>query len=220
MAAEPPAVAPPAFDPIVLPELRAADRYDIEAGAMLEAFAFTGMRLETLQLGGARIDGCRFEAVEAGEADLRGATIVETVIERLDVPVVRAARTRWRDVRLEGGRLGSAELYDSEWESVHIIGCKLSFVNLRGSVLRDVQFTDCVIDELDLGACEARRVAFPGSRIRHLDVSRASLSDVDLRGCEFDELTGTGALRGAAIDVDQLSLLAPLLARELGIRVV
>jgi len=213
-------VAPPSFDAILLPELQAGDADDLEPAASLDAFGFDGLTLETLALGGARIEASRLAGVRAAEADLRGTTISEAIVEQLDVPVVRAARTRWRDVRFEGGRLGSAELYEAEWRSVHFVGCKLGFVKLRGSELRDVQFTDCVVDELDLASTEALRLAFPGTRIRRFDVSRATLRDVDLRGCDIEELAGVASLRGAVVDSAQLMLLAPLLASEAGIRVV
>ena len=48
-------------------------------------------------------------------------------------------------------RLGSAELYESGWQSVRIDGGKLDFLNLRGSKLTDVLISDCIINELDLG---------------------------------------------------------------------
>lgn len=217
---ERPTVAAPSFDSIVLPELGAGDVYDLEASASLEALAFDELETDAVELRSARVESCRLTRLRAAEADLRGTTVTETLLEQLDVPVIRASRTRWRDVRIEGGRLGSAEFYDAEWQSVHFVGCKLSFVNLRGAKLRDVQFTDCVIEELDLGAAEALRLALPGTRIQRLDVSRATLQHVDLRGCEFDELTGVGSLRGAAVDTGQLMLLAPLLASELGVTVV
>jgi len=210
-------VEPPSFDPIVLPELRPGDAYDFEPSASIEGFAFEGLNVDALELSGARFEACRITGLRAPDADLRASTLIETVLERIDVPVLRAPRTRWRDVRIEGGRLGSAEFSDATWESVHVVGCKLGFVNLRGSELRDVQFTDCTIEELDLGAADGLRLAFPGTRIQRLDVSRATLRHADLRGCDFDEITGVASLRGAVIDADQLMLLAPLLAREAGL---
>ncbi|QNO37235.1 pentapeptide repeat-containing protein [Protaetiibacter sp. SSC-01] len=218
--AAPPPVAAPRVDPVKLPvDLQCGDTYDLEPGAMLEGFAFDGLRLDEFSLRDAHLELCRLTEVSAPETELRGASFVEVVIERLDVPVLRGSRASLRDVRIEGGRLGSAELYDSEWRSVHVVGCKLGFVNLRGASLHDVIFTECTIDELDLGSADARRVTLPGTRIRHLDVTHATLADVDLRGCELEELTGAGSLRGAVVDPDQLALLAPILASELGIRV-
>src|SRR5690349_13017484 len=93
-------VAPPAFDPILLPELQQGDAYDLEPSASLEGFAFDGLSLDALELGGARIEASRIIGLRSPEADLRGTTVIETVIEQVDVPVLRASRTRWRDVRI------------------------------------------------------------------------------------------------------------------------
>ncbi|MBN9139373.1 MAG: pentapeptide repeat-containing protein [Micrococcales bacterium] len=219
MPAQKPLVAPPRLDPVRLPELEPGDDTRLEPSATLEGLAFEGVVADAVELGGARLESCRIAGLRAAEADLRGTTVRETLFEHLDIPVVRGARTRWREVSFEGGRLGSAELYDAEWQSVQFTGAKLGFLNLRGARLEDVRFTDCVIDELDLGSAAVERLALPGVRIRHLDVTRATLRDVDLRGCAFEVLTGAGFLRGAVIDTDQLALLAPVLASELGLTV-
>jgi uncharacterized protein YjbI with pentapeptide repeats len=157
--------------------------------------------------------------VRASELRIGGARILETRLRRLDAPVVRGARSTWRDVIVDGGRIGSAELYDSGFTAVRISGCKLGFVNLRGATLTDVVFEDCRIDELDLGGARVRRAAFPGCTIGTLALQRAELADTDLRGAELREITGFEGLRGATIDSDQLTLLAPLLARSAGLRV-
>ena len=59
-----------------------------------------------------------------------------------------------------------------------------------------------------------------GTRIGRLDVAKATLQHTDLRGCTFDEVAGVGSLRGAVVDRDQLALLAPLLASEIGLAVI
>ena len=128
-----------------------------------------------------------------------------------------AARTALRDVELGNPRLGSAELYESGWQSVRIDGGKLDYVNLRGSKLTDVQISDCIIGELDLGSCTATRVALKNCTIGALDLSGARLRDFDLRGTDFRTISGLDSLSGLVIDDYQLTLLAPLLAAQLGI---
>nr|WP_246253746.1 pentapeptide repeat-containing protein [Isoptericola chiayiensis] len=140
-------------------------------------------------------------------------------MSRVDVPSVQGVRGRWRDVGLTDARIGSAELYESQWQSVRFVGCKLGYVNLRGATLQDVVFADCQVDELDLVQVRATRVAFERTSVRRLDVQASTLSDVDLRGADLTELVGTDALRGTTITADQLLLLAPMLAANLGITV-
>jgi uncharacterized protein YjbI with pentapeptide repeats len=214
-----PMTEPPVLDPVVLADLTPGDRYDLEDEADLEGFGFVDLELDALSLNHARLSGSRLEGVRADEAELRAATLTEVVLERLDVPVLRGVRSRWRDVEVRGARIGSAELYESTWDGVHLVGCKLGFVNLRGTVLHDVAFTDCTIDELDLVQADATRVSFTDTRVRRLDVQSSTLAHVDLRGADLHDLAGVGSLRGVTISPPQLAQLADLLARDLGITV-
>lgn len=190
------------------------------AGADLDGLDFAHHDAPVIDLAAATVRSCRFADVSAREAAWRSTRFTETVLERVAVPVVRAPRAVWRDVRIEGARLGSVEAYESSWRSVHVVGCKLDFVNLRAAELLDVIFTDCVIDELDLSRATARRVELQGTRVAQLDVQGATLEDVDLRGAELSRVVGLEGLRGAVISGDQLTRLAPLLAQERGIVVL
>jgi uncharacterized protein YjbI with pentapeptide repeats len=209
----------PSIDPVRLPELTPGMPDQLVADADLHALAFSDLDVASFALGGASVDGCGFAAVTAREADWRATRLRESTFERLDVPVLRAARGVWRDVHVSGARLGSVEAYESQWQSVHFVGCKLGFLNLRSAELLDVAFTDCVIEELDLLQTTARRVAFRDTRIVRLNAHQAKLEHVDLRGADLEELDGLDGLRGATITPHQLDLLAPLLAREKGLKV-
>jgi uncharacterized protein YjbI with pentapeptide repeats len=167
---------------------------------------------------GADLEAVRFEGVRADDVDLRNARMREVVLEGVDLTVVRAAGSEWRDVRVSG-RVGSLEVYESEWRSVHFVDCKLGFVNLRGAELLDVVFTDCVVGELDLLDARVRRLAFRETRLDHLTVRDGQLQDVDLRGAELATVDGVSHLRGVTVSPDQLTLMAPLLAEALGVRV-
>ncbi|WP_454042319.1 pentapeptide repeat-containing protein [Cellulosimicrobium sp. Marseille-Q8652] len=214
-----PTTEPPVLDPVVLADLTPGDRYDLEDEADLEGFGFVDLEVDQLSLAHASVVGSRLEGVRASEAELRGATLTEVVLERADVPVLRGVRGRWRDVEVRGARIGSAELYESTWDGVHLVGCKLGYLNLRGAALHDVAFTDCTVDELDLVQASVTRMSFTGTRVRRLDVQSSTLAHVDLRGADLHDLAGVGSLRGVTISPPQLAQLADLLARDLGITV-
>ncbi|GAA4670496.1 hypothetical protein GCM10023226_03830 [Nocardioides nanhaiensis] len=202
-----------------LGELGVGDAEELVADADLDGRSFDGVTTPTLDLGGAAVLGCAFIGVAAREADWGSTRLHEVTFDRLDVPVMRAPRGDWREVRVEGSRLGSVEAYETSWRSVHFVGCKLGYLNLRGAELLDVAFTDCTIEEIDVGRATARRVAFAGSRLARLTAQGGSFEHVDLRGCELAEVDGVDCLRGVTISPEQLDLLAPLLARERGIKV-
>ncbi|QAY69085.1 pentapeptide repeat-containing protein [Xylanimonas protaetiae] len=210
----------PAIDEVVLTDLVAGDPADLCPGTDLEGVALADVVADRINLARAGVHESHLAGLRAGELDLTGATLVDTVVDGVDVPVVRAVRSTWRGVSLRTARLGSAELYESRWRGVDVVGCKLGYVNLRGATLDDVRFTDCIVDELDLVQATATRVAFAGTRVRRLDVQGATLRHVDLRGAGLEELSGLDALAGTAISPEQLADLAPALAAHLGITVL
>lgn len=166
----------------------------------------------------ADLETVRFDGLSVTELDLRSARLREVELDQVNLPVVRAARSQWRDVRVSG-RLGSVEAYEAQWRSVHFVGCKLSFVNLRGAELLDVAFTGCVVEELDLLDARARRVRLEDTRVGHLSLREGELRDVDLRGAALESIDGVRHLRGVTVSPGQLTLMAPLLAEALGILV-
>lgn len=193
-------------------------------GDVLTGDRIEGKRIETFDLAGERLPDLEIEESMIGTlrvdgADLRGLRVRDSVVETLDAPVFKASSSSWREVRIAGGRVGSAELYDAGLNGVEFVGMKLGFVNLRGSTLTDVVFRDCVIDELDIADARLLRVSFDGSRIRAAEGSNTRIDHVDLRAADLDRVERLEGFRGATIGADQLYTLAPLLAAQAGYRV-
>ncbi|MEF2976459.1 pentapeptide repeat-containing protein [Subtercola sp. YIM 133946] len=211
----------PSLDVVRLDEtaLSVGDAEGLVSGDYREAELFDGADLSEYDLAGCSFLDCRFDQVTLTDAELRGSRIIDSVFTGSFAHSLKAARTTWRDVRFESPRWGSAELFDSELESVHVVGGKIDYLNLRGSRLTNVIVEQCVIGDLDLGGFTGDRVAFVNCRIGTLDVTRATCRNVDLRTSEFAAVHGIAGLAGVTIDDGQLSLLAPVLAGHLGLRV-
>ncbi|QKS12672.1 pentapeptide repeat-containing protein [Curtobacterium sp. Csp1] len=192
-------------------DLVTGDRIEAKRIAMLDV---AGERLPDLEL-----EECVVGTLRADGTDLRGLRVRDSVVETLDAPVFRASSSAWREVRVAGGRVGSAELYDATLNGVEFVGMKLGFVNLRGSTLTDVVFRDCVLDELDIADARLLRVSFEGTRIRSAEGSNTRIDHVDLRAADLDRVERLEGFRGATIGADQLFALAPLLAAQAGYRV-
>ena len=207
----------PALEPVRLHGLEDAPAPD--TAGTFEGLHFDRESFDGTDLQGSTFLECEFSAVSMTDTALRGARFVECRATGLYATVFRAPRATFRDVVLAGSRLGSAELYDNGWNSVHVDGGKLDFVNLRSSRLTDVLFSNAIIGELDLEGVHATRVAFRNCRIGALNLSGAVLQDVDLRTTEFRSITDLPGLSGATVDASQMMMLAPLLAANLGLRV-
>ena len=212
-----PGTQAPRIDPPRLGSLDTGTAEDLRPRADLEGARYADLDVEELLLADATAHECAVTGAVAQRADLQRTRLRDCTVERLDVPVLRAARTDWRDVHVSASRLGSVEAHGSTWGAVRLTGCRLGFVNLRGATLQDVELVDCTVEELDLAGATLTRVRFPGTRLGQLDVQHAELAHVDLRGAELEAVAGTADLRGATVDSGQLALLAPLLAADLGL---
>lgn len=214
-----PKIMAPRLAPVRLADLVDDPAPDFRRGERYDGVRYSRAAADRLELSGTDFAECEFDGASFNETQLRGAGFRDCVLAEVYAPVFTAARSSLRDVEIRNPRWGSAELYESGWQSVRIDGGKLDYVNLRGSKLTDVQISDCIINELDLGSCTATRVALKNCTIGSLDFSGARLKDFDLRGTEFRSLSGLDSLAGLVVDDYQLTLLAPLLACQLGITV-
>lgn len=211
---------PPRRRPFRPAALADGDLALLEPTTDLESLRYAGLRLEKLDIGiGSVVNGCEFDDVAADELSLDNSRAVETRFHQLGVPSLRMARTILRDVEFDASRLGAVEAYDLDAQTVHFIGCRISYLNLRGSKLLDFTFTDCVIEDIDLAQVNARRFAFPNTRIQALTLHNTTVADFDLRGAELESVRGWASLRGATVTADQLAHLAPQMAVEMGLRV-
>lgn len=207
----------PRLDVVELPDLDEVNAGLIGSRQSHDAELLAGADLSDIDLEGSSFTECSLESLVLGGARLRGSRFVESVIVDSFAPSLHAPRTTWRDVRVERPRWGSAEIFDSELQSVRLEGGKIDYLNLRESSLRDVVIESCSIGELDLGGVAAERVALIDCRIGSLDFTRSRLSSFDLRSSTFDAVTGMEGMRGVVVDDAQLTLLAPALASHLGL---
>lgn len=210
---------PPALAAPDLGRLRDGEADELTAGEMVEDLELVEADLSGGDLSALTLLSCRFSEVFANDTDLAAARLVDCRLERLSATYLHSPRSTWRTVELIDSRIGAWELYDADVESLLMENCRLGFVNLAGTALRDVLIRATRIDELDLSGIDAQRVRFEDCQVGTLRLHGGGLSDVDLRGLEMRVVSGVGSLAGATVNGQQLSELAPLLARHLGLRV-
>jgi uncharacterized protein YjbI with pentapeptide repeats len=152
-------VAPPRLSPVHLEGLQDDEAPAFRSGERYDAMRYSRADADGLELSGIVFAECEFAGVSFNETQLRGASFRDCFVDEAYAPVLTAARSTLHDVAFRNPRWGSAEMYDSGWQSVRIDGGKLDFVNLRGSRLADILITDCIINELDLGSVTGARIA-------------------------------------------------------------
>jgi uncharacterized protein YjbI with pentapeptide repeats len=217
MPSRPRRTAYASVDPVALTGLTDGDASDLRAGGFIEALRFAGLDVSGEDLSNTRFSECEFVRLFAHDTNFRGASFVESTLSGLDVPVLRAPRSEFRDVSLADSRLGSCELYDATWSSVIIRDVKIGFANLRGASLSNVIFAGCTIEELDLSGARLDQVSFVNTTIDALDVAAAQLTNTDLRGASLRRISGLTGLRGATLTSLQTAELSDVFAEHLGI---
>jgi uncharacterized protein YjbI with pentapeptide repeats len=164
---------------------------------------------------------CTLTAARLDDTVLTGTRLRECRLERCSATSLRTDRADWRDVEVTGARFGAFEAHDSELRLVAFAGCRLGYVNLRGSRVTDLTLEACQVDDLDLGEAEVTRLTLVDCSVSRLLLTGARLRDVDLRGLDvsgLDEIAGD-RFDGVTVAADQLMVLAPVLARRLGLAI-
>lgn len=214
-----PGPRPPEEVRVVLPALTDLDAADLPGAQHHELLRLADLDLTGADLRRTTFAECSLERLVLDAADLRGVHLVECRLVQLDAARCRLPRSSWRDVTVDGSRLGAVESYESTWRSLLVTDSKIGYLNARGSTWTDVTLRGCTVDELDLTAARLTRVRLDGCRVRSLRVADATLVDVDLRTARLEELEGLAGLAGAWVSEQQLTELAPLLAEHLGLHV-
>jgi uncharacterized protein YjbI with pentapeptide repeats len=185
---------------------------------------------------GLEFDGCDFTGAVAPAASFLECAVRRSVLDEARLPRaqvldsvldgVRGVGTdlsgaRLRDVEIRDARLGGVRLGGATLTRVVVRGGKIDYLNLRQVELKDVAFVGCVLVEPDFGGARLERVSFEDCDVRGADFTQATLREVDLRGAARLEVArGADRLAGAVITPGQLLDLAPVLAAQLGLRVL
>lgn len=204
---------------IKLPALRPGSGDQVYDGDTVVGERFAGADLGGRDLRFTSFTDCELIRCRFDGSDLTGVHVGTSTMSDLDVAEWKLPRSEFRQVSVERCRLGSLEFYESAWRSVEVADSKIGYLNARAAQWQDVTFRDCLITELDLGQARVDRMRFERCRIDELHLTGATLADVDLREAELTALDGLAGLAGCTITALQLDLLAPLLARHLGLDV-
>ncbi len=164
-------------------------------------------------------DEALFRVVEAESADLAKISIQDSVLEKCNLSAAKVTESLWRRVVISDCRMSGVIWYDAIVRDVELTNCKLDLANFRATKFKNVIFKDCVLNGADLQGCELTNVMFDSCDINDMDVNACTMKNVDLRSSTFTVVKGTNALKGTTMSRQQLIMLAPIFANEIGIKI-
>ena len=204
-----------------LPPLEPWDGGELEPDGDYDGLEFRDADFAGQDGAGARFMDCALTACALDGTSLPRARFLDSVLTGVRGVGTDLAESPLRDVELVDARLGGTPLHGAVLERVLIRGGKIDYLNLRGARLKDVVFEGCVLVEPDFGGARLERGAFVDGARKGADLGAVNLTDVDLRGAAPLEIArGVDRLAGAVISPAQLLDLAPVLAAQLGMRVL
>lgn len=117
--------------------------------------------------------------------------------------------------RATGLELGEAELVDVTFD-----GARLDLASFRNARLRRVVFRDCRLEEADFAGARLDSVQFERSPLTRATLAFATVNDVEISGCDLEDVVGAEALRGVRMPLGDVLANAVTLAGALGVTVV
>ncbi len=148
---------------------------------------------------------------------LTDATLVDVAVDELGAVEVSARDSRWRNVVISRGRVGSFDAARAEWDGVTLRGLRIDYLSLASAAVSDVVIADCVIGTLDVPEASLERVQFQDSRADEVDTRGLRAKDLDLRGLEVLSFTDVRGLAGATLSERQIESHAMAFADALGV---
>ena len=176
---------------------------------------------------------------DAQLAGLRAARfrLSESKLAKVDLTESRLSRLHATDVEFDGCNFSNAHMPDASFRRVAFSRCKFSGVEMPKATFVDVEFNDCRLDFASFDDVKFKHVTFAGCHIREADFvaiafdhvafldcdlaratfGRTEIRRSEMRRCVLNGLRGLAALRGIAMEWNDILAHAEVFAAELGI---
>ncbi|HSX05749.1 MAG TPA: pentapeptide repeat-containing protein [Candidatus Saccharimonadales bacterium] len=162
------------------------------------------------------IDGSKLVGVVMAGAVLDKFECSDTELTKLEAAGVQAYKANFLRVTMADCRLTGAELAEATFEDCVFKNVKFDEAGFRFAHFTRVRFENCMLRAADFSNAQLKQVVFTGCDLEMTSFMSANCKAVDVTGEDLAQVKGILGLKGATVSTEQLILLAPLLATELG----
>jgi len=203
-----------------LPETFTEGAPDALRAAEVRERRLAGLELAGIDATALQLLESRAEDVDLSEAQLRGATFRDCVIDRGSMAnavtvEARLSRVEFRGVRLTGTTFSAATMEDVTFRE-----CRLDWASFRAATLDGVRFDDCRLDGSEFVGTKLSSVVFTTCDLSGADLARATFQRCEMRGCELDAVKSPERLRGVGMPVEDVIRSVAVIALGLGVRII
>lgn len=192
----------------------------LESSTEYAAMSFTGGPTADIECISTQFQNCSISLSETENFVLQKARASDSLFEMGNIKVLDAHNSRWKDCRISQGKVISGNFSGAHLSGVLFKDLRVGFLNLIQSEISDVLFKNCKFDTLDFVGSKISRVAFVDCHVEEIDLRDAKSENFDLSGLNFQSLNGLDGLRNCYVSNSQLVQLSPIVARELGIKIL
>ena len=198
---------------------RALTPVAFSADLLIEDCAITDVALAGEAAEFAEITSSRFDGGTLADSDWHRGSLVDLILDGVDLANARFVESLWRRVRLDRSRLTGLVLAGCIIEDVTITGGVLDLTNWRFAQLTRVRFEGCTLTGADFVEAQLQDVSFEGCDLSGVQFGHAHCRRTRLSGCRLDGLQGVTGLAGTIIAPTDLLSLTEQLAAALDIGV-
>lgn len=195
------------------------ERKDLRPGSEFERVIVRGIDGIALAAQKMKFDEAALDRAILINAALDEISLMDTEVRGCDVSAAVLVNGTCDRVRFTHCRMDGIDLSHATLRNVTFSDCKLSMANFRFAKLQGVVFEDCVFTESDFQLATLSDVTFQNCHLEKTVFIQSTARNTDLRTSHLEHIRGWQSLKGATISYEQLSMVAPELAIELGLHV-
>jgi uncharacterized protein YjbI with pentapeptide repeats len=169
-----------------------------------------------LSIGAFRLEGCVLERIQLTGAQFGSADWKDVRLVDCDLSNVRAHRLNLLRVEFINCRLTGLTATASEWRDVLIQNGDAGYAQLQGGRFGSCEFDNCNWQDSDLQNADLAGSVFRSCNLKSADLRGSKLQKTDFRRSEVEGmLVEMSDLRGAIVDPAQAMILARVLGLEI-----
>ena len=166
-----------------------------------------------------RIRECELQGVTLAAGQVRGLSLIDTILADCDLSNVDAREGRLHRIEAHRSRLVGFALSGGGVQDARFVDCTLQLGAFAASGLRDVTFQGVDLVECSFLEARLQGVEFVDCRLAGADFRGAHLRDCTIRGSSLDGVLGVSSLRGVRMPWADVLGSADALAAALGIEI-